>query len=315
MIRIFSAGVRTVHSLTPKRLRCVAADRARPVRAHTYTGQVWASRHGSGRWLLKTLDGVIARLNTHLLADSVSQRDFLRSEGVLGRTQGEVLHHGSVSGVDSARFKPDAAARTEVRSELSAFRRRRRFSVRWRLTRDTRRPRARFGIQAAAARGCRSRFILIFVGPDEEKLAAEIERRCPSSAVRLRFVGWTDRPERYMAGADVFCLPSYREGFGTVIVEAAAAGLPAIGSRIYGVVDAIEDEQTGLLVDRGDVAALAAAMHRLAEDSVMRAALAEAARTRALRDFRISARAVSSLSTKAPCRSIAAGRVSRGRID
>ena len=50
-----------------------------------------------------------------------------------------------------------------------------------------------------------------------------------------------------MATADVFCLPSYREGFGTVIIEAAACGTPSIGSNIYGISDAILDKETGLL--------------------------------------------------------------------
>src|SRR5688572_9462240 len=88
-----------------------------------------------------------------------------------------------------------------------------------------------------------------------------------------------------MAAADVFCLPSHREGFGSVIIEAAAAGLPAIGSRIYGIVDAIEENRTGLLFEAGNVADLAAAMRALAADGALRARLAGAARERVIRDF------------------------------
>jgi glycosyltransferase involved in cell wall biosynthesis len=51
-----------------------------------------------------------------------------------------------------------------------------------------------------------------------------MERRLGPAVARTRFVGYTDRPEDFMAAADVFCLPSYREGFGMVIIEAAAAG-------------------------------------------------------------------------------------------
>ena len=54
-------------------------------------------------------------------------------------------------------------------------------------------------------------------------------------------------PERFMAAADVFCLPSYREGFGMAIIEAASAGIPSIGTRIYGVTDAIDEGKTGCL--------------------------------------------------------------------
>jgi glycosyltransferase involved in cell wall biosynthesis len=99
----------------------------------------------------------------------------------------------------------------------------------------------------------------------------------------------TDAPERYMAAGDVFCLPSYREGFGAVIIEAAAAGLPAIGSCIYGITDAIENGTTGLLVSAGDVDGLSTAMLTLATHEQVRLRLAHAARERALRDFSSSA--------------------------
>jgi glycosyltransferase involved in cell wall biosynthesis len=127
--------------------------------------------------------------------------------------------------------------------------------------------------------------ILLFVGPDEENLQAEIMRLCAATAERIRFVGWSDRPERYMAAADVFCLPSYREGFGTAVLEAAAVGLPAIGSRIYGIVDAIEEGRTGLLFEPGNVTELAAAMRTMADDARARETLGAAAGTRALSDF------------------------------
>jgi glycosyltransferase involved in cell wall biosynthesis len=90
---------------------------------------------------------------------------------------------------------------------------------------------------------------------------------------------------RYLACADVFCLPSYREGFGTVILEAAAAGLPAIGSRIYGITDAIEEGRTGLLHDAGNVNQLTDCMEKYLVNPVLRKNMAKAAQTRTLRDF------------------------------
>jgi glycosyltransferase involved in cell wall biosynthesis len=88
-----------------------------------------------------------------------------------------------------------------------------------------------------------------------------------------------------MAAADVLCLPSYREGFGTVIIEAAAVGLPAVASRINGVVDAVDDGATGLLHEPGNADALAAQLRRIVRDAAFRRALGEAARKRATRDF------------------------------
>ncbi|MBM3560619.1 MAG: glycosyltransferase family 4 protein [Alphaproteobacteria bacterium] len=74
-----------VHSVTPKAglLAALTGFLARvPVRIHTFTGQVWATRAGFGRWLLKRIDALTAAACTHVLADSGSQRDFLVAEAV-----------------------------------------------------------------------------------------------------------------------------------------------------------------------------------------------------------------------------------------
>ena len=63
---------------------------------------------------------------------------------------------------------------------------------------------------------------------------------CTSAVTRTR-------PSYYVAAADVLSLPSHREGFGSVIIEAAAAGVPAVASRIYGITDAVIEGETGFL--------------------------------------------------------------------
>ena len=136
--------------------------------------------------------------------------------------------------------------------------------------------------QAFARVAAETNAYLVLVGPDEEALTGTVRS---AAGANLRLVGMTEAPERYMAAGDVFCLPSYREGFGAVIIEAAAAGLPAIGSRIYGITDAIGDGVTGILVAAADVEGLADAMRLLALDEPKRRALAHAARERALNHF------------------------------
>jgi O-antigen biosynthesis protein WbqP len=70
-----------------------------------------------------------------------------------------------------------------------------------------------------------------------------------------------------MTAADVLVLPSYREGFGTVLIEAAACSLPTVAYKIDGVVDAVEDGRTGLLCEVGNIAALSKCMHALLIDN------------------------------------------------
>ena len=88
-----------------------------------------------------------------------------------------------------------------------------------------------------------------------------------------------------MAAADVFCLPSYREGFGSVLIEAAAVGLPAVASRIYGITDAVVDRETGILHEPGNISEIVAAMFKMVNDESLRLRMADAARTRVVEDF------------------------------
>jgi glycosyltransferase involved in cell wall biosynthesis len=102
------------------------------------------------------------------------------------------------------------------------------------------------------------------VGPDEENLQSELHKKLGADAGHAHFVPFVEFPETYMAAADLFVLPSHREGFGSVVIEAAACGLPAVVSRIYGLSDAVEDNCSGILVDVKDVEALATAMKQFA---------------------------------------------------
>lgn len=273
-----------VSSVTPKAgmLAMLAAALAGvPLRTHIFTGQVWATRKGWKRRLLKAADRLIARLATHVLADSPSQRDFMVAEGIVAAQKIRVLGDGSICGVDGERFRPDPDRRAEVRRKQGIPGEAMVFLFLGRLNRDK-------GVldlaEAFAGLGNPDAWLLV-VGPDEAGMRSEMEGRLGPARLRCRFVGFSDRPEDFMAAADVFCLPSYREGFGMVVIEAAAAGIPAVASRIYGVTDAVQEGVTGLLHRPGDVADITRAMRDLADDPARRAALGAAARARALRLF------------------------------
>ena len=127
---------------------------------------------------------------------------------------------------------------------------------------------------------------LLLAGPDEEKMRIRLRDYVPEEMnQRMLFSGFTQNPEQILAASDFLCLPSHREGFGMVIIEAAAVGVPAIGTRIHGVTDAIEDAQTGLLVPLGDVDALAEAITFWSESPQALAIYSKAARERVISMF------------------------------
>jgi len=275
-----------VHSVSPKGglLAMTAARLAGvPVRVHMFTGQVWATRTGLMRRLLKLVDRWIALCATQTLADSHAQREFLVEQGIVRAERCAVLASGSISGVDTARFKPDAAARAAVRAELRLDPSALILLFLGRVNRDK-------GVLDLAAafrelHGQLPGLALLIVGPDEQGLRSAVLERAGTGAEAVRFVEYTKTPERYLASADVLCLPSYREGFGSVVIEAGATGIPSVGSRIYGLSDAIVNGESGLLHEPGNVADIVAKIRPLASDPALRQRMGAQARARALRDF------------------------------
>ncbi|MDZ4854185.1 MAG: glycosyltransferase [Nitrospirota bacterium] len=79
----------------------------------------------------------------------------------------------------------------------------------------------------------------------------------------LHLLGHRDDIDVCLAGMDLFVLPSLNEGMGRALIEAMAAGLPVIASRVGGIPSVIDHERTGLLVPAGDAGALAEALRRM----------------------------------------------------
>lgn len=123
------------------------------------------------------------------------------------------------------------------------------------------------------------------VGPDEDQigdLLAPVIARNPAGITLLPF---SNDPARDLQVADVLILPSHREGFGVVVIEAAALGVPTIGSAIYGISDALVDGQTGLTFPVREARALADCMVRMHQDPALRAQLGHAALLRVIAEF------------------------------
>ncbi|WP_024911806.1 glycosyltransferase family 4 protein [Chania multitudinisentens] len=287
LYRFLRAGNFTaVHTLMPKSglLGMLAARLVGTKhRFHSFTGQVWATRTGIMRAVLKLMDKLLCICATRLLTDSMSQLDYLVEQGIVMRHRIEVLADGSISGVDIGKFGRNAIIRQEIRTEFGIPQNATVFLFLGRVTTEK-------GISELldAFMGVASRITdahLMIVGPLEADYEQSIENARSVTKGRVHRVGFTTSPESYMSTADIFCLPSYREGFGTVIIEAAAAGLPTIASRIYGVTDAVEDGKTGLLHKVRDKQEMEVLMEMLARDESQRATLGQAAYQRTVTRF------------------------------
>jgi sugar transferase (PEP-CTERM/EpsH1 system associated) len=97
---------------------------------------------------------------------------------------------------------------------------------------------------------------------------------------RVHFAGYQPQPAPYLQAMDVFALTSQSEGMPLVVLEAWAAGVPVVATRVGGLPELVEDEQTGILVDFGDEAVLAHALGDLIADSSRARYMGEAGRDR-----------------------------------
>ena len=275
-----------VHSVTPK-ASLLAMTAARlvgiPYRIQNLSGQVWATRRGFNRFILKYADRFTASNATHMLSDSLSQINFLESEKVVRTGWVEMLGHGSISGVDIERFRPDLDKRKIIRDKLGVPNTALLLLFVGRLNRD------KGALELAKAFSQLSYYRedvwLAVVGTDEAGIGSDFDKLCGKSVSRVRRLGYTEFPEHYMAAADILILPSYRESFGITLIEAAACGIPAIASRIYGITDAVEENVTGLLHPPGDVTSIVNCLQVLCNDRDLRLKMGKAARIRVEKDF------------------------------
>lgn len=277
-----------IHSVTPKAgLVCALAGKLAGIkhRTHIFTGQVWATRKGIMRSILKSIDKVIARCNNHMLVDGRSQRDFLVREGVLRDGQAEVFGFGSISGVNSTRFVPDADARQKIRTEVGINNDAVCYIFLGRLNHDK-------GIgelyEAFNRLAWEAKDVfLLLVGGDEEGYSPKVvEYGNIVPGKNYCYYGSTPMPEKVLNAGDVFVLPTYREGFGTSVLEAACVGLPCICSDAYGVLDAYIEGETGLRCKVGDSESLYQCMKQLHDNPEMRKEMGQKSRERVLRDFK-----------------------------
>jgi glycosyltransferase involved in cell wall biosynthesis len=281
-----------VHAHTPKGglLGMIAAWLLRvPVRIYHMRGLPVLTATGPKRVLLTLSEKVSCALADKVLCVSHSVRTCAIELGLSNAAKLEVLHRGSGQGVDAqGRFNPTGllpSTGRDVRSKLGIAHDALVLGFVGRIVRDK-------GMQelTEAWQSLRDEFPnlhLLVVGPFEpqDPVPAATENILRTDP-RIHLAGedWNSPP--FYAAMDLVVLPTYREGFPNVPLEAAAMELPVVATRIPGCVDAVEDNVTGLLVPDHDAQALAEAIRRYVSDPSLRRQHGEAGRVRALRDFR-----------------------------
>jgi glycosyltransferase involved in cell wall biosynthesis len=280
-----------VHTVTPKagllgilasRLVCISN------RIHIFTGQVWHTKKGVYKYFLMFLDRFTVWNSTHILVDGQSQRQFLINNRIVKESHSFVLGKGSISGVDTNRFIPSAIVKKEVRDELGIKEKEVVYMFLGRMNSEK-------GINelAEAFNRLRKKHVnvrLLLVGGDEENMTANVKQKV-KDIESVIFYGVTPTPERLIQACDIFCMPSYREGFGLSVIEASLLEKPIICSDTYGLKESIIENKTGIRHKVADVHSLNFAMEKLLYDQSLVESLGKAGREYVLENF--SAKAIS----------------------
>ena len=130
-----------------------------------------------------------------------------------------------------------------------------------------------------------ARLFILGQGDLEGEIRARIAERGLTDTVVL--CGFQRNPWKFIAKADVFALTSHYEGFGNVLVEAMACGVPVVATASAGTRDIVRDGEDGLLVTTHDAVSVAGALERVLGDAARRAQMSRAARTHAV-DFALN---------------------------
>jgi len=124
---------------------------------------------------------------------------------------------------------------------------------------------------------------LFILGEGEQERALRDLAAARGLTDAVHFCGFQSNPWKYIARADVFALTSRYEGFGNVLVEAMACGVPVVATSSPGTREIVSVGEDGLLVERHEPAAVAAALERLLGDAALRQRMSETARRHAER--------------------------------
>lgn len=231
-----------------------------PIRVHTFHGHVFHGYFGRLRtWLYLTIERVLARVTTRVIAISPRQARELR--GYLGLDPEKIVV--VPLGLDLERYAKgdEAAARQRFRAQVQAGDRTVVTMV-GRLTAIKNHALAFRGL--AEARKQQPELLLVLVGGGEDEDALRQLARDLGLEDAVRFAGWWDDLEAVYYGSDIVALTSSNEGTPVCLIEALACGRPVIATSVGGVPDVLAEGKRGTLVPPDDVGALAQGLVRLA---------------------------------------------------
>lgn len=254
----------------------------------TLRGRAYENLTGVRRWVLQTMDKISCSLATIVVPISRELGNAAVKERVCSVQKVVLVGAGSSNGIDMDRFSRTAERERSaqlLRAEMGIPQDAVVVLFAGRIRREK-------GVNELV-RACAPllevypRLHLLLVGDYEaaDPISDDIAGFIDGSR-RIHHKRWMQDPAPAFLASDIVAVPSYREGFGNVALEASAAGLPVVATDIIGLREAVAKDVSGMHVPVGDIDALRAALEQLIVDEDLRRRLGRRGAERVQRDFR-----------------------------
>lgn len=242
-----------------------------PKRIYTCRGFRYESENGKTRTILKTMERIAGFCSKQIICISPSLKELAVKDRIFREKKCVVINKGSSNGIDLSMFDINCIDKDEqqiLRQKLGiknnfVFG----FLGRIRDDKGINELFKSFEIVYQTNNQCK----LLVVGPwDEEHIKDKELYSKMTNHPGVILPGRTDDVPLFLSIMDVFIMTTWREGFGNVYIQAAAMGIPVIGSDVTGSKSAVYANYNGLLVNPHDISDISSAMFTMMKDSELR---------------------------------------------
>lgn len=248
-----------------------------PLRVYLLRGLRLETSGGLKRRILLWAEKLAAACAHVVLCNSESLRSEALASGVAPAEKLRLLGNGSSGGVDIHRFSPGP---DEMRARLGFSVEDRVIGFVGRLTRDKGVRELVDAFEAILRTEPKARLLLVGWFDEAEDALSDSVRRRIENHPRIHLTGMVSNSAPYYRAMDLMVLPTWREGFPNVVLEAAATGIAVVTTDATGSRDSVVHGVTGLLIPRGSACAISEAVLKLLSNSALRYQMGQAARRR-----------------------------------
>jgi len=238
------------------------------------------------RLIFKCLEKISCKLATNILIDSPSNKQICVNEKLFPEKKARLILEGSACGVDMAKFDPSRKDEYagNIRSKYSIGKNEFVIGFLGRLVNDKGISELLISAKKILTKYDNITYLIVGIMEDGDPIDKDLYEWALSQK-KIIFTGYTDQPYLYYAAFDIFVFPSYREGYGGGVIQAAAFAVPSVVSNIPPLLDSIENGKYGLIAEVKDESSLTGCIEEFYNNESLRKSMGTEAQKRIIKSF------------------------------